>query len=304
MVSGITTEISELIALKHNINQYYHRIAGANTLGGSRYLSKLRGRGMDFAEVRNYQTGDEIRHMEWRITARTGRPHIKVYHEERDRSIVIVNDFNPSMYFGTRVAFKSVLAARLAALIAWMVVRQGDKVGGVLTSATKHNEFMPKSRAHGILPWLAQLSAYTKALPSSGRQTQRQLSETLHKLRYIAHPGSILILISDFYELDDDSECYLRKLSAHNDILVYHVFDPLELALPKPNAYAIANGLDTAVLDLTQPANCLSYTKFCNMHTQKTSLLCAKLQIQYTQVTHQNNLAELVYQTFLRRMHV
>ena len=303
MSDGIITEVAELIALK----QYSHNSGiGSNSthgIHGSRFLSKLRGRGMEFAEVRNYQAGHEIRHMEWRITARTGRPHIKVYHEERDRPVVIMNDFNPSMYFGTKIAFKSVIAARVAALIAWAAVRQGDKVGGLLAAFDKHNEFMPKAREHAILPWLAKLSSYTKAIPSAGQRNYRQLSDTLQRLRRVTHPGSILILISDFYALDAASEQYLSRLRAHNDMIVYHICDPTELAPPVPGCYAITNGAQSMVLDVRQSVVHDAYLQFCNEHQQTTRLLCKKLQIPYIQVTGNHDLPKLVYQTFLRRMH-
>src|SRR3989338_6681623 len=99
MTFGITTELNELIALQRFARAVRYRPDQRAASAGN-HLSKRRGRGMDFAEVRNYQAGDEIRHMEWRITARTGKPHIKLYQEERERPVVIVADFAPSMYFG------------------------------------------------------------------------------------------------------------------------------------------------------------------------------------------------------------
>lgn len=130
MADGVIAELNELIDLRRYAQSIRYQPEGRAIRAGN-HLSKLRGRGMDFAEVRNYQAGDEIRHMEWRVTARTGRPHVKIYQEERERPVVILADFNPSMIFGTRVAFKSVVAARLAAMLVWTVIKQGDRVGGV-----------------------------------------------------------------------------------------------------------------------------------------------------------------------------
>ncbi len=107
--------------------------------------SRFRGRGIDFQESRNYQPGDDIRTMDWRVTARTGRPHTKVFQEERERPIIIVIDCNPSMFFGTRVAFKAVIAARLAALIAWAAIRNGDRIGAVSVWPRRS----PRCRASG-----------------------------------------------------------------------------------------------------------------------------------------------------------
>ena len=145
MVDGVTATLKELIDLQRYAQTGpYHPVARALRAGSN--VSRLRGRGMDFAEVRNYQAGDEIRHMEWRVTARTGKPHVKLYEEERERPVIILTDFNPSMYFGTRLAFKSVIAARLAAILAWTVVKQGDRVGGFLLSAHHHHRMMRRAR--------------------------------------------------------------------------------------------------------------------------------------------------------------
>lgn len=160
MVDGVIAELNELINLRRYAQYARYQPEGLAIRSGN-HISKVRGRGMDFSEVRHYQAGDEIRHMEWRVTARTGRPHVKIYQEERERPVVILTDFNPSMIFGTRIAFKSVVAARLAALLAWTVIKQGDRVGGVFFSATQHSEFTPKARDLSMLPMLAALSRYT-----------------------------------------------------------------------------------------------------------------------------------------------
>ena len=302
VVAGVTADLKELIALqRHARRARYNPDAFAARAGN--HLSKLRGRGMDFSETRNYQAGDEIRHMEWRVTARTGRPHVKVYQEERERPVVILTDFNPSMYFGTRVAFKSVVAARLAALLAWTAAKQGDRVGGLVFSAVTHNEFTPRSRQAGVLPLLAALSHYTQELnPKSERMPDaRSLSHALLRLRRVAKPGSIVVLISDFYNMDTHSEEYLSRLSRHNDILAYHVCDPLELAPPTPAQYAITDGQQEILLDTTLDAVRFSYQFYCEQRIATLQAQCKRLQIQYMQITALTDLPQLVRQTFPRR---
>lgn len=302
MSDGVIAELNDLIALQ----RYAHRVRynpDASALQTGNHLSKLRGRGMDFSETRNYQAGDEIRHMEWRVTARTGRPHVKVYQEERERPVVILVDFNPSMYFGTRIAFKSVIAARLAALIAWTAAKQGDRVGGFVFSAVTHHEFIPRCRQAGVLPFLASLSHYTcEHNPKSLRMPDaRSLSHALLRLRRVAKPGSIVVLISDFYNLDSDSERHLSRLSQHNDILAYHVCDPLELAPPKPAQYAITNGQQEILLDTTLDAVRFSWQFYCEQRISAIQAQCKRLQIQYMQLTALTDLPQLVRHTFPRR---
>lgn len=307
MANGIVVDIAELVALK----RFVSKVNTKSTHGAQRsgnHFSRFRGRGMDFAEVRNYQAGDEIRHMEWRVTARTGRPHVKVFQEERERPVIIMNDFNPSMYFGTRCAFKSVLAVRLAAMIAWTAVRQGDRVGGLLASADQHDEFTPKGRDKGILPWLAKLSEYTyrvkkpKDTPyKQGENQGRLLSDSLLRLRRVVHPGSIVVLISDFYQLDSECEKHLSFLSAHNDVLAYHVCDPLELAPPKPDVYAMTNGHEEMLLDTSVKSVREDYQGFCEQRQQAIRTLCQRTQVQYVLSTVDDNIPQLIRQTFPRR---
>lgn len=300
MADGVVAELNELIELRRYAHSVNYRPEGrALRMGG--HLSKLRGRGMDFAEVRNYQAGDEIRHMEWRVTARTGRPHVKIYQEERERPVVILADFNPSMIFGTRVAFKSVIAARLAAILTWTAVKQGDRVGGFFFSATEHSEFIPRGRESGVLPLMAALSRYTDQTDLQREEKPRILSDALIRLRRVMRPGSILVLISDFYYMDSECEKHLSRLRSNNDILAYHICDRVEIAPPKPQQYAITDGKQEIILDTSLDTVSGAYEQYCNQRIEQLKDRFKQLQIQYVQVTAENDIARLVRQTFPRR---
>lgn len=301
MTEGVVAELNELIALKRFVRRVKYKPESRVQRIGN-HLSRLRGRGMEFSEVRNYQAGDEIRHMEWRVTARTGRPHIKVFQEERERAVVIFGDFNPSMHFGTRLAFKSVIAARLAALIAWTAVKQGDRVGALLYSADTHSECNPRSRETAVLPLLASLSEYTK------RHSQQEnaaspivMSDELLRLRRVARPGSIIVLISDFYQMDQECIKHLTRLCAHNDVIAYHVCDALELAPPKPAIYAITNGKQEILLDTGNSQVWSDYQIWCEQQRANLQAQFKRLHIQYTQISAEDDLARVVWQTFPRR---
>ncbi|MCX7118089.1 MAG: DUF58 domain-containing protein [Legionellales bacterium] len=302
MSYGITTELTELIGLQRLVQKGPADVSGrAKQQGG--HVSPWRGRGMDFSEVRSYQAGDDIRHMEWRVTARTGKPHVKLYQEERERPVILLIDFNPSMYFGTRVAFKSVIAARLAAILAWTVVSRGDCVGGLLFSADTHREFMPRGRKAGVLPFLAALSLYTQARPAPNADLRRRLSDPLQRVRRVVRPGSLLIVISDCYSMDKESESLLSRLRLHNDVLVYHLCDPLELSPPAPGCYPITDGIKDRVLDTSEPAENAGYRRYCDQRILEVQAPLKRLQIPYVQVTALHDLSLLVRQTFLRRSH-
>lgn len=300
MSQGVFAEIGELIALKRFASKGHLQYTSKSLLGGQ-HLSKIRGRGMDFSEVRNYQAGDEIRHMEWRVTARTGRPFVKLYQEERERPVLLLCDFNPSMFFGTRVAFKSVIAARLAALIAWTTTQMGDKIGGFLFSSSNHNELIPKARDQGAFLMLSALSHYTKTLSERSEKKQRPLSEALLKVQRVIKPGSILVIISDFYQFDKNCEKYLSQIKSHTDILSYHICDQLELNAPKPALYAISNGVEEMLLDTTDPKLKQSYQDYCESRIRQLKTGLLSLKIPYHQVHVDSELPKLVRETFLRR---
>ncbi|HMB58413.1 MAG TPA: DUF58 domain-containing protein, partial [Xanthomonadales bacterium] len=159
---GIHLTATELIALRPRCHalRLPMRQPAASALAGA-YRSRFRGRGVDFVESRNYQPGDDIRNMDWRVTARTGRAHTKVFQEERERPVLIVLDASPSLYFGTRERLKSVAAGQLAASVAWSAVRRGDRIGGFLFAPGKHRELRPAGGRRGpmrviqsVVDWL------------------------------------------------------------------------------------------------------------------------------------------------------
>ena len=301
MTNGVFVELSELIELRRFAKLLSSQSQGRALRSGS-HLSKIRGRGMDFSEVRHYQPGDELRHMEWRVTARTGRPHVKLYEEERERPVLLLADFNPSMIFGTRIAFKSVLAARLAALIAWVVVQQKDRVGGLIFSADAHQEFTPCGREKSLLPFLSALSDFTQQTAPQ-HASPRPLSEMLLRLRRVVRPGSLLILISDFYTLDAECDALLYRLRHSNDLLIYHVCDPLELHAPKPQQYAISNGQQELIWDTQNAFVAQHYEHYCETRIQTLQEKCARLGVPYIQISAEKDLVQVLRQSFPRSQH-
>ena len=300
MSNGIIANLDELIALRRYVKHVTYA-PKPHALRAGTHLSKLRGRGMDFTEVRNYQSGDEIRHMDWRVTARTGRPHVKLFQEERERPAMLLVDFSPSMFFGTRIALKSVIAAQVAALIAWTVVAQDDRVGGLIIAADKHHELPPRARSAGVLPLLALMCDYTRQKPSYALSA-RPLSQELLRLRRVAKPGNMIILISDFYGFDQQCEQHLNRLRMHNDIVAYHICDPLELAPPKPQQYAISDGENELLLDMTDKTVVREYQQYVGNQLAQLKEQLKQLQIQYVQVTPDMDLPLLIRRTYPRRM--
>jgi len=210
-------------------------------LAGS-YLAKSKGRGMEFDEVRHYQTGDDVRTIDWRVTARTGKVHTKLFREEKERPVFILTDLNHSMQFGSTLLLKSVQAAHLAALIAWHVKKSGDKLGGLLYHQQQIRELKPAGRSIAVLRYLHQLiELQQQSLKWVQQQSQQpqptelktiDLATALGQLRRLARPGSLLFIISDFQQLDATCLRHLQALRLHNEIRICQISDPLELKLP------------------------------------------------------------------------
>ena len=247
---GAQVTLDELIALRLQAGalQLTSRGPAVNLLAGS-HSSRFRGRGMDYAESRTYQAGDDIRNMDWRVTARTGQPHTKLYQEERERPVVVMLDLNPSMFFGTRGAFKSVLAARTAALIAWATVAGGDRIGALLFNGG-HQELQPRGGKRGALRLIRQLVEATEPARGLAEPAHSDgLNRALGRLRRVARPGSLVFIISDFYGVDEETGTHLMRLHHHNDLVAVQVLDALEVAPPPPGRYAVTDGTERGILD-------------------------------------------------------
>ena len=210
------------------------------------HISKHKGRGVDFEEFRAYQPGDDIRQIDWRVTARTGRPFTKVFREERERPVIIGCDQSHNMFFGSQVAFKSVVAAEAAAIICWTTVDNGDRVGGVVFSDGEQELIKPRRSKRSALRFLDILARYNQDLvqhhtdaPVAGTNYLLQALEQMYR---ITRPGSNVYMISDFQTFDDRCRQYLHQLAIHNSVTCIFIYDALEENLPIPGVYSITDG--------------------------------------------------------------
>jgi uncharacterized protein (DUF58 family) len=263
---GIHLTAAELIALRPRCNalRLPMRQAAASALAGA-YRSRFRGRGVDFVESRNYQPGDDIRNMDWRVTARTGRPHTKVFQEERERPVLVVLDATPSLYFGTRRRLKSVSAGQMAAAVAWAAVRRGDRIGGFLFAPGRHRELRPAGGRRGAMRLIQALVEWLEPASGAGSGLAQPLSAALERVRHAVRPGSLVIVISDFFSLDEDCNRHLSRLRQHNDVIACQVLDAAEHLLP-PGRYPISDGEDATVLDMGQTASRQRYEAMSGDH--------------------------------------
>lgn len=214
------------------------------------YQSAFKGRGMEYDESRLYQAGDDIRNIDWRVTARTGKAHTKLFCEERERPVHIWIDFRAPMFFATRGKFKSVIAAELASLFAWTANRQGDRVGGVVFSDSVHHELKPQRGKSAVLRLIKHMVEHPAwQLNDVSEDNQKGMSHALKNLRRMTRPGSLVIILSDFRGFDEESRSHLIRLRQHNEIIMVHIFDWLEAFMPPSGCYRIRNGEQELVFD-------------------------------------------------------
>ena len=266
--------------------------ARARRAGG--HLSRTRGRGMDYAESRAYQAGDDIRVMDWRVTARAGDPHIKLFREERERPVVAAIDLNPGMFFASRGALKAVQAARAAALFGWAAVTQGDRIGALLFDHD-HHEVQPRGGRSGILRVIRELVAHTDARSALRLAPDPEgFNRALLRLRRLVRPGSLVILISDFYGLAEVSMPHLLYLGRHNDVIAVRVLDALEMHAPPSGRYGVTDGRVRHDIETVTPHDRARYEKALVAHHAAVEQRLQRCGIALLQLTTEDGVGQAI----------
>ena len=252
--SGVYVTLEALVRLEHRARGFHFLPRQPiHSLLTGRHGSRLRGRGLNFEEIRAYLPGDDIRSIDWKVTARMREPHVRVFTEERDRPAILVVDQRLSMFFGSRLYMKSVTAAELAAAAAWRVFGQGDRVGAVVFDDTTREEVRPhrsRETVHRILEAVVKknraLSAESDVPPSPP-----MLNRVLGELALLARHDYLLAILSDFDGADETTRRLVLRLAEHNDVIAVPIYDPLATEIPEEGRLVVSNGelqveLDTA----------------------------------------------------------
>ena len=204
-------------------------------------LSKVKGRGVDIAEVRAYQPGDDIRSIDWRVTARTNKPHTKIFREERERPTLVVLDQTQNMFFGSKARLKSVAGTEIAARIAWQTLAAGDRVGGVVIGNDNLVAHRPRRSTKSVARLLNDVASFNTALTRS-TALQVNLDESLMRVRRLARGNYRVFVISDFRHANVDWHDHLKQIAKRNQVVVVHVSDALDAELPPADHYQLTDG--------------------------------------------------------------
>lgn len=247
----VRVSVAHLRSLAHEARglRFLPKQPARSVLNG-RHASRLRGRGLNFEELRDYLPGDDPRSIDWKVTARTGQPHVRVMTEERDRPALLVVDQRMSMFFGTRLNMKSVTAAEAAAMIAFRILDQGDRVGGLIFGDETLAEIKPQRSAaalHRVLTALAEAQQLLRA--DAPDLDPIPLTQVLRQVVRIAPRNHSIFVLSDFDQIDDQTERLISTLARRNDLILALVTDPSAQQLPADMRVVISDGILQAQLD-------------------------------------------------------
>ena len=242
---GVYVTLDELTRLQYRARGFsFLPRQPVHSLLSGRHTSRMRGRGLDFEELRRYLPGDDPRTIDWKVTARTGKPHVRVYTEERDRPALIVVDQRIGMFYGTRVNLKSVTAAQIAAAGAWRVTGVGDRIGAVVFDDSEIEEVAPHRSGQTVLRILHVLVEKNTALraDSPARSNPAMLNAVLRGVaRNVSH-DYLIVIVSDFDGADDETTRLVTRMAHHNDVIAIPVYDPSSQELPTTGRLVVSDG--------------------------------------------------------------
>lgn len=242
---GVTLTLDDLLAASVSGSRIAAQLSDGWRTGV--HLSRKKGRGMEFAEVRPYMIGDDVRNMDWKITARTGKPHTKLYREERDRSVYILLDLSKEMYFGSRGQLKSRLASLVAAAVAWHALKSGDKIGGLILCGEQTFVQSPISHRKGVLLWLKQIvDSYNAGLHHTSASIE--MTNSLNTIGNMLRPGARLVIISDFYRLSQKAFLMVRFLRKRHEVNLIQIYDALERQIEGEGVLGVENADNSGFL--------------------------------------------------------
>ena len=251
---GIVTDLARLLGARHWAQglSLFSRQAARNLLLGN-VRSRFRGRGMEFEEVRRYQAGDDIRTIDWKVSARAHGTYTKLFCEERERPCHILVDQRRSLYFGSSIQFKSVLAAELAAGIGWAALQGGDRIGGQVIGEAQTSDSRARRSKQAVLRFIHDIHELNHEL-ANGSEIQangHSLAMSLEECRRITRPGTAIFIISDFHDFDQAAAKSLSNLGKHADLTLLQVTDKLEQELPNLGRVTISDGKQSSKVNLS-----------------------------------------------------
>jgi len=248
---GVYVTLSELLKFGYMPKNFNLRPnAAVLTKLSGRHASGMRGRGMDFSEMKQYVQGDDTRNIDWKATRRTGKPYIRVYNEERDRNVWLVISQMNSMFFSSSRQMKSVSAAHTAALMAFKALEMGDRVGAVVYNNDEVKFFKATSSKNNVVLIMTEIERQNQLLKATNsNNTKVNLAQALKTLSSLAKHDDLVVLIGDGRAMDEESAKHITRINAHNDVIAVMVYDPMEEEIVEDASLFFTDGVETVDVD-------------------------------------------------------
>ena len=279
---GVYVELDELIRLQFKARGFsFLPRQPIHSLLAGRHASRIRGRGLDFEELRAYLPGDDPRSIDWKVTARMREPFVRVFTEERDRPALLIIDQRINMFFGTRVAMKSVVAAQLAALGAWRVFDQGDRVGGLVFDDTDISEVKPHRSRARVMQLLQAVVEKNHALSADleVEPNPSMLNRVLDRALRIAKHDYLVTVVSDFHGSDSETRRMLALMAEHNDVLAALLYDPSKISPLEGGRLVLTDGRLQVEVDSAKGRMMRDVAEYFSADLRETKTNLAKVGI-------------------------
>ncbi|WEM44252.1 DUF58 domain-containing protein (plasmid) [Photobacterium sp. DA100] len=278
---GVNLCLAELLQYKNQSVRWLPPAQSVWSQLNGQHQSRHKGRGMNFAEVRPYQAGDDIRAIDWRVTARNGKTHTKLFTEEREQPVMLLVDVSSSMKFGTQLLLKSVQAAHFSSLLSWLAVSEQDRIGAIVFNGNRLYECKPTARQQGPLTVInAIIDAHQEGGDEDFDHKRVSFSDALKHLHHLCPKGSEIVVLSDFYQLQETDKRRLSQLRQHNRLQFVQLFDPLEFGHTSFNGIEFVTDDQQATwLDFSAQSTRDSLSQQFQQHQQFIQELCKSLAI-------------------------
>nr|WP_320009470.1 DUF58 domain-containing protein [uncultured Desulfobulbus sp.] len=311
-ISPARITIPELVSLRTQAGTLPLFPHGPVSYQAGSYRSVFKGRGMEFAESRPYQQGDDIRTLDWRLTARLGKPHTKVFQEERDRAMILWVDLHPSMFFASQGVFKAVQAARAAGLFAWRTAVHTDRLGGIIFDGKDRQELQPGLGDKAVLRFFRLLCDHpswerntagresgTNHLEKSRENRQSSMTEHLVRLRRVSRSGNQVVLFSDMRGISPTAEQQLGRLARDNQVILCFLYDALEKELPPSGWYQLSDGVRELSFHSGSASFRQHYAAHFQQRKQQLQSLCHRLGIHFCALSTRDDVQQVLQQSLV-----
>ena len=302
--SPVTVSQAGLIRLSGPARVIALDVLHVSSLQTGAYVSRFRGRGMEFDESRPYQPGDDPRNIDWRVTARSTGAYTKLFREERERPVLLVTDLRSNMHFATHGRFKSVNASRAAAMLAWAAHHRGDRLGGLIFGDTTHRELRPRLGRQAALRYVHELvnhpdwkSTEQQAVPDE----EPPLTRAMAALRRVAHPGSLVVIVSDFIGFSRAAQSYLAGVARHNEVLAIFINDPLERELPPPGRYRLVSYDEELAIDTYARRARADYKQAFDQRLEDLDKFCQRYGVHLMSMSTEEDPVQSLQQALRKR---